>query len=94
MGMMEHRVVHNPELSRYELEVDGEFVVVSYRLEGEVLNLTHAGTPPPLRGRGLAGVVTRYALEQARSSGLRVKPTCPFVAWFIDQNREFASLVV
>lgn len=90
---MEQSVVDNASLSRYELAVDGEFVIVTYKLEGNVLNLTHAGTPPTLRGRGLAGIVTRFALEDAISRGLRVKPSCPYVAWYIEQNPEFAGLV-
>lgn len=93
-GQMANDVVDNAELSRYELEIEGDFVVVAYRLEGGILDLTHAGTPPALRGRGLAGIVTRFALEDARARGLRVKPTCPYVAWFIDQNPEFADLAV
>lgn len=91
---MPQEVVNNVDLGRYEMEVEGDFVVVTYKLESNVLDLTHAGTPPALRKRGLAAIVVGFALEDAKSRGLRVKPTCPYVAWFVEQHPEYAGLIV
>lgn len=89
-----HDVRHNAPAGRYELDVDGRLVVLDYRRTGGVIVLTRVETPPPLRGRGLAGRLTRHALEAARGEGLRVVPHCPFVRAYIDKHPEFEDLVV
>ena len=38
---------------------------------------------PRFEGQGLASELVRTALDQARSSGLRVLPFCPFVRGYI-----------
>ena len=43
---------------------------------------------PDHRGRGLAGVLVRPVLDDARARGLAVLPHCPYVAAFIDGHRE------
>lgn len=86
-------VVRNDEQSRYEGHLDGELAtVVDFRRQGDVLTVTHTGTEPRWRGRGLAGETTRLALEDVRSAGLRVVPVCPFTADYFDQHPEVADL--
>ena len=41
----------------------------------------------------LVRVLRRHALDDARSEGLNVIPTCPAVARYIAQNPEYADLV-
>lgn len=79
--------------SRYEGRVDGEVVtVLDFVRDGGVLVLTHTGTDPAQRGRGLASAVTEAALHDVRRRGEKVRPSCPFAADFLDQHPEFADL--
>ena len=87
------QVVRNDDRSRYEGHLDGELTtVIDFRRQGDVLVVTHTGTEPRWRGRGLAGETTRLALEDVRAAGLRVTPVCPFTADYLDQHPDVADL--
>jgi hypothetical protein len=89
----ELQVVRNDELSRYEGRLAGQLTsVVDFRRRGEVVVVTHTGTEPQWRGRGLAGEITRLALADIRSQGLRVQPVCPYTAAYLDSHPEVADL--
>ncbi|MBX3117567.1 MAG: N-acetyltransferase [Fimbriimonadaceae bacterium] len=83
----------NTERSRYELQLDGGLAILDYRRDSGVVSLNHTEVPHALRGRGIANMLTRYALESARSDGLKVKAVCPFVKGFLDKHQEYADLV-
>ena len=59
---------------------------------GDVLTLTHTGTEPAFRGRGLASAVTEAALDDVRRRGEKVRPSCPFAAAFLQDHPEYADL--
>lgn len=84
---------HNSAQSRYETEVDGHLSCVEYTLDGNRLTLTHTFVPPELRGRGIAEVLVRTALDSARAAGRRVVPQCSYVARFIAKHPEYQPLV-
>lgn len=85
------RAMRNDEAAgRYEAELeDGSVAVLDYRIDGGRIAFTHTGTPPRHRGRGIAGRLTRYALEDAVERGLALEPFCPFTAHYIREHPEF-----
>lgn len=98
MGMAnaanEVSVVDAEDRRRFELFLDGELAAFcDYVLADGVLALTHAETLVEYRGRGLAGILTRTALDSARERGLRVRPICPYVVTYIERHRDYADLV-
>ena len=79
---------------RYEILLGGRRVgLADYYRRGEVVVIPHTETLPEYGGRGLAGRLVRYSLDDIRAQGLRVAPACPFVAAFIRKNPEYADLV-
>jgi predicted GNAT family acetyltransferase len=85
---------HDAAHSRYELRIEGTVVgVANYIRSGDSVSITHTGVETALRGRGLAGVLIGFALEDARRSGLSVLPHCSFVSDYIDKHREYLELV-
>lgn len=83
----------NPAASRYELRVGDELVGRADYVEREdVVVIPHTETRPEFGGRGLAGRLVRYALEDIAEQGKKVDPACPFVDVFIERNPEFAGL--
>lgn len=87
------QTVRNDEQSRYEGRIDGELVTeLAFVREGDVLALTHTGTEPAFRRRGLASEVTRAALDDVRRRGEKVRPSCPFAVDFLDGHPEYADL--
>ena len=80
--------------SRYEIHVDGELAGrADYRRSGTSIEITHTEVDDAHEGQGLAGQLTQHVLDEARSAGLAVVPTCPYVAEFISRNPEYADLV-
>ena len=92
----ELQTVRDDARSRYEGRIDGEVVtVLAFVREGDdVLALTHTGTEPAFRRRGLASALTQAALDDVRRRGEKVRPSCPFAVEFLDDHPEYADLRV
>ncbi len=90
---MEQKVIHEKENKRFIIYTDGGEAYVEYRLDNNEMDLYHTFTNPALRGKGLAALVARAALEFAKENNLKVIPTCPYIQTFISRNVEFKNLV-
>ena len=85
----------NELMHRFELNIDGRIAFLAYQAQGpDVLAFTQTFVPPELRGRNLAAILTKYALEDARQQGKKVAPVCSYVDVFIQRNKEFSPLRV
>ncbi len=92
--MAELEMRKNAGAFRYEAWEGDEMVSqIDYFINGQVLTITHTGTPPRHRHRGLASRLTTFALDDIRGSGLRVVPLCPFTASYIADHPEYSELV-
>ena len=90
---MDISVTHEPSSQRFVAVLDGQESVLNYRLAGDVMTITHTGVPPSLRGHGIAGKLTRRALETARERGWKVVPACTYAASFLTKHREYRDLL-
>ncbi|MFW6088847.1 MAG: GNAT family N-acetyltransferase [Gemmatimonadota bacterium] len=81
---------NDAEAGRYEARLaSGDVAVLDYQsLNGGVL-FTHTETPPRHRNQGIAGELTRYALDDTIERGLKIAPQCPYTVWFIRENSEY-----
>lgn len=86
-------VHHNPRLSRFEAQIDGQTARCEYRMDGDVMLLVHTEVPPNLEGRGIGAALVRAALEHAAAQGLRVRPRCSFVSAYVARHREYQPLI-
>lgn len=85
-------VEHQP--GRFVLRQDGQVVAeLVYERRGDVLDIQHTFTPPPLRGREIAARLTAAAFDYARREGLRVVPTCSYTALYVERHPELRALV-
>jgi uncharacterized protein len=81
-------------MSRFELEENGETAYLEFEVDQTGwITLYHTEVPPALRGRGIAGMLAKNALEYARDNNLKVDVVCPLVANFLSKNPEFQPLV-
>lgn len=87
------QVTHNRAASRFELNVGGQLASCCYTRQGEVLDLHHTEVPPALQGQGVAAQVVAAALAWAREQGLRVRPSCSYVAAYIKRHPETQDLL-
>lgn len=90
---MSRAIQHNVAQSRFEWTEDGILSVQDYDLQNGVMTITHTGVPEAIGGRGIAGDLTRTALETATEQGLKVRPMCSYVATYIERHPEYKELV-
>ena len=84
---MDTEVVHHPERRRFEVELDGgEFAELTYTLQPGTMSLTHTYVPRSFEGRGIAGRMTREALEYAERNRLEVIPLCSFAVSYMARH--------
>lgn len=90
---MENAPSKNELMRRFELQLDGKTAVLEYVEQGaDVWVLTHTFVPPELRGRNVAAILTKFALDDARSQGKKIVPQCSYVAVFMERNKEYDGL--
>ena len=86
-------VTNKRDEHRYEVKVDEQLAVLTYKLQVGRITFLHTGVPPALEGRGIANQLASFALEEARAQHLTVVPLCPFVASYIRRHREYLPLL-
>lgn len=91
---MNMEMSHEPAAERFVAVTEGQKSVLDYELSGKTMTITHTGVPASLRGRGIAGELTAFALEEARAQGWKVIPLCSYAAHFFSTHREYADLLV
>ena len=57
-------VVHDAANRRFSATVDGYDCEIDYRFADGVMTITHTGVPSPIGGRGIAGMLTQFAMDQ------------------------------
>lgn len=93
--MSDVQINDRPDLEYYEITVDGTRAgLAAYELEGDVIAFTHTEVDDAYEGQGLGSRLARYALDDARSRGLRVRPLCPFIKTWIRRHVDYQDLVV
>lgn len=91
---MNTEVIHNQELQRYEINLDGSKVGhADYKVDGDVLVFDHTEVDPAHQGKNLAGILMRHALEDVRDRSLKMRPVCSYVVKFVERYDEFANLI-
>ena len=83
---MDVDVVHLPDRSRFETEVEGSTAYLTYERRGGTVAMTHTIVPYEIEGRGVAGELTRTAVEWARGEQLDIDPQCSYVASWLSKN--------
>ena len=82
-------VIHNTAHNRFEVALEGrKRAELTYILKPKTLTITHTYVPPAFEGRGIAGELTKAALNYAVNEGLEVIPLCSYAVRYIArQNR-------
>lgn len=92
--MAVHEIRRNDAEQRYELLVDGELAgTADFRLEGETVVLPHTVIDPSHRGQGLGAVLVKGALDDIRTAGRTVIPSCWYVREYIDGHPDQQDLL-
>jgi len=90
------KATHDRARRRFEIPLGNDTApaFLSYAVEGDIVTFQHTFVPEKLRGRGLAAVLVRVALTEARRARWKIIPACSYVAAFIRRHPEHADLIV
>ncbi|GAA5163827.1 GNAT family N-acetyltransferase [Ornithinimicrobium tianjinense] len=89
-------VTHRPAESRFVItEGDSDTVIgeLTYETHGSTADLQHTEVDPDRRHHGLGARLAEEALRTFRADKMRVRPSCPFVAQYIQDHPEYANLL-
>ena len=86
-------IINNPAENRFETWINGLGCKLDYIEDKDTFVITHVGVHPDLRGQGIAGKITQFALEYAKSKSLRVIPMCSYAAVWIQKHEEYKDLL-
>lgn len=92
--------VNDREHDRY-LAQDGETVIglIDYQVRDDDRHqrprivFAHTETDPAYRGQGIAGRLTRYALDDVTAAGLLLVPLCSYTQHYLREHPEYAGLL-
>jgi uncharacterized protein len=94
VGDMSVTVVDDSMESRYEARLDGELVGISqYELTSDTIVFLHTVVRQEYEGRGVGSAIARFALDDARARGLRVRPLCPYIRGWLGRHPEYGDLI-
>ena len=77
----------NREASRYEVEIEGAVAFLEYARRPGAIILIHTEVPAALRGQGIAAILAKWALDEARAEQVRVIAKCPYVRAYMTKHR-------
>jgi len=87
-------VEHDAEARRFFIRLPEGMAYLAYEPAGRrTIDLQHTIVPPEAQGQGLATSLAAAAFDYARGEGLRVIPSCPFVAAWLDDHPEGQDVV-
>jgi hypothetical protein len=83
----------NAAQHRFELDIDGRTAFATYRQNDGVVLIFHTEVPRDLNGNGYGSKLVRGTLDLIRERGMKVRPMCPFVSFFIREHPEYKDLL-
>jgi predicted GNAT family acetyltransferase len=91
---MSETIQHAAHDRQFVCTHEGVRSVLHYQDAGPtVLDYSSTFVPPEIRNRGVGSRLVRHALDYARDAGYTIRPSCWFVAEFIERHHEYRDLV-
>lgn len=88
-----YAVRDNEEHHRFEIDLGDSIAIAVYILLDGKIMFTHTEVPPAHEGRGVGTALIKAGLGSARKRGLKVIPTCPFFASYMQRHEEVQDLL-
>lgn len=91
---MSVEVIDNPDRSRFEARIDGEFAgFTEYDKRETFTVMPHTEVDDAHRGQGVAGALVRTALDEMRAAGQKIEPQCAYVRTWLRKHPEYDDMV-
>ena len=82
-------VAHQPQQSRFVVDLDGEQAIAEYQRHGREVHFTHTEVPPSFEGRGVGSQLAKAALDWAVAEKLAIVPQCQFIRAYVKRHGEY-----
>ena len=86
-------VTHQPQESRFVVDLDGEQAEAAYHRSGDEVHFTHTEVPSAFEGKGVGSSLAKAALDWAVGERLAIVPQCPFIAAYVKRHRQYQEHV-
>lgn len=63
-------------------------------IDKNTMSIYHTFTPREARGHGIAEKISIEAFDFAKNNGLKVRPDCPYITYFVEKNKKFKKYLV
>ena len=98
---MSYTIQHNQQETRFETTVDGHECTLEYSVDEDwtqsekklTVSINRVLVPEDVGGRGIAGELTRFALDHARAQDWAIIARCPYVKVWIDRHPDYADVL-
>jgi len=84
-----------PQKGRYVARIEGidteGEIEFTYPRPG-IISANHTRVPEAMGGRGVAGALLNFMLEDARQTGFKIVPVCPYVRGHYAKHPEWSDL--
>jgi predicted GNAT family acetyltransferase len=89
------RVARDEPNSRYTMVLGDQLAgFAEYREQGGQIHFTHTVVQEEFEGQGVGSRLAAFALDDARSRGLKVVPQCSFIAAYVKRHeKDYGDLV-
>lgn len=85
----------NGSKGRYVYRADGHEAEMTFsRVGTSQIIIDHTGVPDAFRGQGVGVALVTRAVEDARASGIKIRPLCPFAAAQFRRHPEWHDVLV
>ena len=86
-------MIHNPEKSRFEADLNGDIAVLVYMKVGDTLIFHHTEVPEALEGQGIASQLAKFGLDYVKQNEITAAALCPFVKRYVEKHPEYQNLL-
>ncbi|QXF80813.1 N-acetyltransferase [Rhodococcus pyridinivorans] len=88
----EPRIEHDDDKARFALYLGDDLAAYAdYTQHGDLRDFDHTVTDPQFRGKGLAGIVVKHALDETKKQGLKIGTSCSYVEKFVSEHPEYRN---
>ena len=96
INSMNTEVIHNADLKRYEIWLDGEKVGhADYSVRPGELHFVNTEVDPAQQGKNLAAILMQKTLEDVRANrSEKVVPVCSYVVRYFEKHPEEQDLLL
>jgi predicted GNAT family acetyltransferase len=93
---MNTTVIHNQELHRYEIWLDGSKIGhADYSQQPGQIHFVHTEVQPSMQGRNYAAILMHDAIEDVRATGkAKIVPVCSYVVRYMEKHPETQDLLL